>query len=304
MNKIQSQLNQIDFQEIMGISEDIDIQDMGEYVVCDNVFADPDAVFNYLIKFPADTADEVKRLMYLQSEKPTFKTPNGITQLLPNQYFDIWFQDIYKILIEAEFVPHQANEYLKNTDYLSSLSRSGLVTCNLQHDNMTIHKRANWPSPVLDFEYSCTVFLGDDVDPENGISFYDLMFEKERYKNVKELTEIQDRDQAAALKDYLNVFVTIQPELELYKPYEDTKFYDKTRFIEAKKNRMVITKSGKWMTHDYSAKEGSERYMFTTNIAVSPGQEQGDPEAQNRMEPQGQMPQGQQEPKQWDSDYN
>ena len=303
MSNIRDQLHQFDFHDIMEISEDIDIQDMGDYVVVDNLFVDPDAVKDGLVKFPADSADEVKRLMYQQEQKPEFRTPNGITQLLPNQYFDVWFQDLYKILIEAEFVPHQVNEYLKDKGYMSSLSRSGLVTCSLQHDNMTIHKRAQWPAPVLDFEYSCNVFLGDDIDPENGISFYDLMFEGQRYKNVEELTKIEDRELQGTLKDYLNVFVTIQPELELYKPYEDTKYYDKTRFVEAKKNRMVICKSGKWMTQDYNGKEGVERYMFNTNIIISKGQEQGDPEAQNQMPEQQQQLPGEQAPPQWDSDY-
>ena len=303
MSNIRSQLDQCDFHQLIEISDDIDIQDMGDYVVVDDVFTDPDAVFDFLVKFPADSADELKRMMHLNNEKPEFKTPNGITQLLPNQYFDVWFQDLYKILIEAEFVPHQVNEYLNDKGYMSSLSRSGLVTCSLQHDNMTIHKRAQWPAPVLDFEYSCNVFLGDDIDPENGISFYDLMFEGQRYKNVEELTKIEDRELQGTLKDYLNVFVTIQPELEIYKPYEDTKYYDKVRFVEAKKNRMVICKSGKWMTQDYNGKEGVERYMFNTNIIISKGQEQGDPEAQNQMPEQQQQLPGEQAPPQWDSDY-
>ena len=302
MSNIRSQLDQCDFHQLIEISDDIDIQDMGDYVVVDDVFTDPDAVFDFLVKFPADSADELKRMMHLNNEKPEFKTPNGITQLLPNQYFDVWFQELYKLLIEAEFVPHQVNQYLKDPEYMSQLSRNGLVTCNLQHDNMTIHKRASWPTPVLDFEYACDVFLGDNIDPENGISFYDLIFEDQRFKNVEDLTKIDDKETAATIKDYLNVFVTVQPELETYKPYEDTKFYDKVRFIEAKKNRMVIFKSGKWMTHDYNGKEDSERYVFNTNILIAQGQQQGDPEAKNQLEEQEQLP-GVQQAQQWDSDY-
>ncbi len=299
---IRSQIKQHDFHSIMEISEDVDIQDMGDYVVIDEVFKDPDAVYEYLASFPADSTDEIKRLLYRQGDKPEFKTPNGITQLLPNQYFDVWFQDLYKLLIEAEFVPHQVNQYLKDKEYMSQLSRSGLVTCNLQHDNMVIHKRGAWPTPVLEFEYACDVFLGDDIDPENGISFYDLLFEDKRYKNVEDLTEIKDKELQGTLKDYLNVFVTVQPDLEMYKPYEDTKFYDKVRFVEAKKNRMVIFKSGKWMTHDYNGKQDVERYVFNTNIIIARGQEQGDPEARNQLEEDKQLP-GVQQPQQWDSDY-
>ena len=144
--------------------------------------------------------------MYLNNDtKPEFKTPNGITQLLPNQYFDVWFQDLYKILIEAEFVPHQVNEYLKDKMYMSSISRSGLVVANLHHDNMTIHKRAQWPSPCIDFDYSCNVFLGDDIDPENGISFYDFIFKNKRFKNVEELTKIEDRETAATILSLIHI---------------------------------------------------------------------------------------------------
>ena len=57
MSNIRSQLNQADVHEALAINEDIDIQDMGEYVVCDNVFADPDSALKFLIGFPADTAD-------------------------------------------------------------------------------------------------------------------------------------------------------------------------------------------------------------------------------------------------------
>ena len=308
MSNIRSQLLQSDIHEAMHICEDIDIQDMGEYVVCDNVFDDPDAALKYLAKFPADNADELKRLMYLNNDtKPEFKTPNGITQLLPNQYFDVWFQDLYKILIEAEFIPHQVNEYLKDKDFMSGLSRSGLVVCNLQHDNMTIHKRANWPSPLVEFDYSCNVFLGDDINPENGISFYDLMFQGQRYKNIEDLTKIEDKETIATIKDYLNIFVTVQPDLEPYKAYEDTKYYDKTRFVEAQNNRMVIFKGGKWVTHDYVPKEDSERYMFNTNIIVQQNQQQGGPgpEEQGQMLGQQAMPDSDSnpEPQQWDSDY-
>jgi len=306
MSNIRSQLLQSDIHEAMHICEDIDIQDMGEYVVCDNVFEDPDAVRDFLIKFPADNADELKRLMYLNGDtKPEFKTPNGITQLLPNQYFDVWFQDLYKILIEAEFIPHQVNEYLKDKAFMSGLSRSGLVVANLQHDNMTIHKRAQWPSPLVEFDYSCNLFLGDDIDPENGISFYDLMFQGQRYKNVEELTKIEDKETIATIRDYLNVFVTVQPDLEPYTTYKETKYYDKTRFVEAQKNRMVIFKAGRWMTHDYVVKEDSERYMFNTNIIVQQNQQQGGPEGQ--MMGTQKMPDSDAEqqspPQQWDSDY-
>jgi len=311
MSNIRSQLLQGDIHQALKLCEDIDIQDMGEYVVCDNVFEDPDKVTEFLVKFPADNADELKRLMYLNNDlKPEFKTPNGITQLLPNQYFDVWFQELYKILIEAEFIPHQVNEYLKDKAFMSGLSRSGLVVCNLHHDNMTIHKRANWPSPVVDFDYSCNVFLGDDIDPDNGISFYDLMFQGERYKNIEELTKIDDKELAATLKDYLNIFVTVQPDLEPYKPYEDTKYYDKVRFVEARKNRMVIFKAGKWITHDYTGKEDSERYILNTNIIVQqqqqeqqqggePGGEGGMLGMQRNMDTDGEA----QPPQQWDSDY-
>ena len=41
---IRSQIKQHDFHSIMEISEDVDIQDMGDYVVIDEVFKDPDAV--------------------------------------------------------------------------------------------------------------------------------------------------------------------------------------------------------------------------------------------------------------------
>ena len=309
MSNIRSQLNQADVHEALAINEDIDIQDMGEYVVCDNVFADPDSALKFLIGFPADTADELKRLMYLNNDtKPEFKTPNGITQLLPNQYFDVWFQELYKILIEAEFIPHQVNEYLKDKAYMSGLSRNGLVVANLQHDNMTIHKRANWPAPVVDFDYSCNVFLGDDIDPENGISFYDLMFKGERYKNIDDFAKIEDKELQATLRDYLNIFVTVQPDLEPYKPYEETKYYDKVRFVEAQKNRMVIFKSGKWMIHDYNGKEDSERYLFNTNIIVQQEQQggpPGGPEGQQPMIGQQQLPDSDNnpEPQQWDSDY-
>ena len=306
MSNIRSQLNQADVHEALAINEDIDIQDMGEYVVCDNVFADPDSALKFLIGFPADTADELKRLMYLNNDtKPEFKTPNGITQLLPNQYFDVWFQELYKILIEAEFIPHQVNEYLKDKAYMSGLSRNGLVVANLQHDNMTIHKRANWPAPVVDFDYSCNVFLGDDIDPENGISFYDFIFQDKRFKTIEDLTKIEDKETAATIKDYLNIFVTVQADLESYKPYEDTKYYDKVRFVEAQKNRMVIFKGGKWVSHDYNGKEDCERYLFNTNIILQKEQ-QGGPEGQQPMMGQQQLPDSDNnpEPQQWDSDYN
>ena len=311
MSNIRSKLVQGDIHQALRICEDIDIQDMGDYVVCDNVFDDPDGALEYLAQFPADNSDELKRLMYLNNDtKPEFKTPNGITQLLPNQYFDVWFQDLYKILIEAEFVPHQVNEYLKDKMYMSSISRSGLVVANLHHDNMTIHKRAQWPSPCIDFDYSCNVFLGDDIDPENGISFYDFIFQDKRFKNVEELTKIEDRETAATIKDYLNVFVTVQADLEPYTPYEDTKYYDKVRFVEAQKNRMVIFKGGKWITHDYTGKEDSERYLLNTNIIIPQrdegGQQQGGPGPQLGQQ---QMPDSdsnleQLPPQQWDSDYD
>jgi len=319
MSSIRELLVQEDVHQALRICEDIDIQDMGEYVVCDNVFDDPDAALKYISKFPADNSDELKRLMYLNDDtKPEFKTPNGITQLLPNQYFDVWFQDVYKILIEAEFVPHQINEYLKDKMYMSSLSRSGLVVANLQHDNMTIHKRANWPSPVLDFDYSCNLFLGDNVNPEDGISFYDFIFQDKRFKTVEDLGKIEDRELAATIKDYLNVFVTVQADLEPYKAYEDTKYYDKVRFVEAQNNRMVIFKSGKWITHDYTGKEDTERYIFNTNIIVQQREDQqqgGEPGGegsmlgvqQNRIMGDVQLgaddDAGPQSPQQWDSDY-
>ena len=305
MSNIRDQLHQFDFHDIMEISEDIDIQDMGDYVVVDNLFVDPDAVKDGLVKFPADSADEVKRLMYQQEQKPEFRTPNGITQLLPNQYFDRWFQELYKVLIEAEFVPHQVNEYLKDKQYLSNLSRGGLVTGILQHDNMVMHKRAHWPAPMLDFEYACHVFLGDDIDPENGISFYDLIFEGNRYTGIEDLAKIDNREDAKAIQDYLNVFVTVQPELEQFSPYEQTKYYDKTRFVEARKNRMVIFKSGKWVTDDYNGT--GERYTFVTSLNVAKDQKQGTQEQDSAGNQSGQMQHGQMPPREeaqrWDSDY-
>ena len=312
---LQDQISQFDLHDLLVTNEEFEIQDMGDYVIVDNIFKDPDAALKGLLKFPADSSDEVKRLMYQNEETPKFKTPNGVIQLFTNQYFDNWFQELYKILIEAEFVPHQVNTYLEDPQYMSSLSRSGLVSAQLQHDNMTIHKRANWPSPLLDFEYACTVFLGDNIDPDNGISFYHLLYNDTRYKTIEDLKDIRDRETMEAIKDYLNVFVTVQPDLEPYQPYEKTKYYDKHRFVEAKKNRMVIYKSGQWITDDYNNK--GERYTFTTSIVVSKHQQQGelggDP-TQNKYTPSPSnfndeslneytMNRPPEEPQQWDSDY-
>ena len=157
--------------------------------------------------------------------------------------------------------------------------------------------------------------MGDDIDPDNGISFYHLLCNDDRYKTIEDLKDIRDQETMEALKDYLNVFVTVQPDLEPYEPYGQTKYYDKHRFVEAKKNRMVIYKSGQWITDDYNNK--GERYTFTTSIVVSKHQEKGelgaDP-SQNQYTPSPSnfndeslneytVNRPPEEPQQWDSDY-
>ena len=298
-----SKINQFDVHTLMQVNQDLDMEDFGDYVIIDNVIANYDDLWPALLQFPADASDLVKRLIYEKGEKPAFKTPNGLTQLFPNQYFDNWFQELYKILIEAEFVPHQINTYLKNPEYMSGLCRKGLMLGSLMHDNMIMHKRSTYPSPLSEFEYATELFLGgeDEVNSDDGISFYSFTHGGKEYPDIKSLIDIQESDVQGEIKDILNAFCTVQPDLEPFKVYEGSKYFHETRRIEAKPNRMIIFKGNTWTTSNYSGV--GERFALRTCLNVTPGQKEGELAEGPQQPPGSDMQAPPNQPQRWDSEY-
>lgn len=256
-------LEVFDFNAAQQINTDCRIEDFDDYIIVDDFLNDVDVAQENLLKFPIDNGEKLFRQFYEsgQREAPVTKVP-GHCQLFPVDFFERYVFEIYKFLIDCEYLPQRANDNLLNPMYPTMLSKNSMINGLIYHDNMIINKNANAPAPAMGEYYSMLFF---DDNPKSGISLYDFVYDGKRYSCLDDITLNTDEEFLKEVSDFLNTKHSVSKELVKYSPYENCSYFDETRFIPAKRNRLVITKGGNWINPAYVGGEESYRLIATFN---------------------------------------
>ncbi len=152
-------LGVFDFVQSQKINPDCEIQDFNEYIIVDNFFENVDESVNQFLKYPVDMGEDLYQKLFATGAKEWDqpKLP-GFSQPLPVLLFEKVIFEIYKFLIDCEFLPQRANENLMNPMFASQLTSMSMAHGSVFHPNMVINKNANNPSPAMG-EYWATIFL-------------------------------------------------------------------------------------------------------------------------------------------------
>ena len=259
-------LSVFDFNTINQINSDCTIEDFDNYIVVDNFLNDIDAAEENLLKFPIDNGEEIYQKFYENDKKesPICKIP-GHCQMFPVDFFERYIFEIYKILVECEYLPQRANDNLLSQSFPTLLSKNSMMNGLIYHNDMIINKNANAPAPAMGQYYSMLFFDDSSSDSRTGFSLHDFIYEGKRYSCLDDITLITDQELLSEISDFLNAKHMVGKELEKYSPFLGNSYFDESRFVPAKRNRLVITKGGNWFTHVYSGGEESYRLITTFN---------------------------------------
>jgi hypothetical protein len=258
-------LNIFYIDDSQSVNPDCIVQDFDDYIIVDNFLLNFDKFKENILKFPVDNSDEVVTNLYNQGDETSgFSKPPGYCQLFPVALFEQYMFENYKFLVDCEYLPHRTNDNLLDQTFPAKLSRSCIIAGQFFHNNMIIFENSNAPQPATGSYYS-TLFLDSDEKSSNGISLYDFIYKNERYSCLDDITAITDKELISEISDFLNAKHTVNNSLEKYTPYQDNDYFESTRFIPAKENRLFITKGGNWVGNKYNSSEQSYRLNLAIN---------------------------------------
>lgn len=256
-------IKQYNIKEILTINSDIEIQEKNidglNYVVIDNFLKNPNHFIDFLKQFPTDHTYCLLEQHYESKETCPFIKPPGIQQLLPNSYFEFLSVEIYKILVETNFIPENNAENTRNIQKLSKIIRSFVYYTNIFFPNMVCNKNSELPH-IDQFDYSFNIHLNKDVG--GGLSFYKLFFADKYYSSVEDIMKLTDSEIKSSIADNLNVKCAITEDIIKYKQFDGDEMFVKYHTIPYKFNRLVLYKGSNWHNIEYNS-------QIETNIRYS-----------------------------------
>tara|TARA_B100001996_G_scaffold166882_2_gene127200 strand:+ start:170 stop:1072 length:903 start_codon:yes stop_codon:yes gene_type:complete len=258
-------------------SEKTEIDDFGDYAIVENFFETPDDFWSAIEKCPAGWNGKEAEAAFKEGVQTPEPAWPGIKQLIPSNYLRGTLYDLYKIFIECEFIPHDLDTNLDNPQFAFELPRYALTYAELIQQDSYCSKNANQPSPGR-FDYVAVIFREDN--PNHGISFFDLVYKGEHYSDVSDLAEIQDENVIKGIQEALAP-TDVQPETVKFEKFDGSDVYVRSRFIEAKKNRVILFKGSKWHTYEYNGEGDYHTVTIALNNPPKPKELDGN-EFENR----------------------
>ena len=285
---LRDKILQPDWEDILGsIVSTTDIEDYGDYAIIDNFIDKIDELAAVMEKYPADAREKLVEASHREFGEfdQGFKMP-GITQLLPTHYFTPLLFACYKSFIECEFIPHDLDANISEqgkVDFLRKLPNLSSVQGQLMFDVMIVSKNANLPN-LGNFDFHATLILNDP--PEGcGISLWDIDWEGERYSSVEDLLDIEDKDVKSNVAHWMNENAVCKRETEYYTHFDGNEHFDRSRFVEAKKNRLILHKGTIFVNQEFPG--GGDFYFLNVLMNTPPkpkeldGNEIGDNNGEN-----------------------
>lgn len=259
---------QYNFNHLLAINEDIDIKEHTlnkiKYIVIDNFFKNPYDLINYLKQFPVENYDEHILSTYsfgdkVESEIPFLKPP-GMQQLLPHKYFEFLGFNLYKILIEKNFILDKGNSIHNNPEKMKSELHKFVYYTNIFYPGMFCLNKNN--APHFDqFEYASNTYLSEEIG--GGTAFYSLKYKDKKYYSVSELysEEFEVRKEISELMDnYMKADNIIKP----LTPVNEDDVFKLEGIVEYKFNRFILYKGDSWHSVYYdSENELNTRYSLS-----------------------------------------
>lgn len=268
---LRSRIIQANWEDICGsVVSTQDIEDYGDYAIIDNFIEKIDALTDVVSRYPSDSRSkdaEAAHKEFGEFEKG-FKFP-GIEQLLPTEYFNPILFACYKSFVDCEFIPHDLDTNLTEEGkirFMQKLPQISVVKGTLLHDGMVINKNAEAPG-LGNFDYQATLFLTEPPEG-SGIGLYDLVFGDTRCSGVEDLMDLEDQDERNKIAMWLNDNATCLSETAEYQNYEENEHFQMTRFVEAKKNRLILHKGTVFQRYEY--KGTGDLYMLSIYMNQPP----------------------------------
>lgn len=257
-------IKQYDIAEISAINSSMQIQEKNidglEYVIIDNFLKNPKDFIDFLKQFPADYTYRLLEQHYESKTSCAFIKPPGIQQLLPNSHFQFLSAEIYKILMETNFIPENNSRILKDVEKFSTIVRSFVYYTNILFPNMVCNKNSELPH-IDQFDYSFNIHLNEDVG--GGLSFYKLFVDNNYYSSVEDIVKLTDIEIKSSISDNLNIKCNATEDIIKYKQFNGDEMFIKYHTIPYKFNRLVLYKGSNWHNIEYDSEiETNIRYSL------------------------------------------
>ena len=268
---LRDKILQPDWEDILGsIVSTADIEDYGDYAVIDNFIEKIDALAEVMENYPADAREKLVEASHKEFGEflQGYKMP-GITQLLPTHYFTPLLFACYKSFIECEFIPHDLDANISEQGKIEFLQRLPNL-CSVQgrmfHDSMIVSKNANLPN-LGNFDFHASLILNDP--PEGcGVSLWDVTWGDDRFSSVEDLLDIEDQEIKSDVSQWLNENAVCTKETVAYEHFDGNEHFDRSRFIEAKKNRLILHKGTIFVNQEYQS--GGDFYFLDVLMNTPP----------------------------------
>ena len=252
---IRNQILEVDWNTILeSTTSTEDTEDYGDYAIIDNFIGSIDELYEACLRYPADARSKIAESSHIEfgEFKNGYKFP-GIEQLLPSDYFTPLLFSCYKSFIECEFIPHDLDCNICDEGkykFMQKLPRISLVKGTLLHEGMIINKNADAPG-LGNFDFQATLFLNEPPEG-SGLGLYDLVFNDDiRCSGIEDLVDIEDNNDKAGVGKWLNENAVCEQETVEYRHNEPDNHWDQTRFIPAKKNRLILHKGTIFQKYEY-----------------------------------------------------
>lgn len=268
---LKSKIHQVQWEEVCGsVSSTQDIQDYGDYAIIDDFIEKIDELTEAVSRYPSDSRSmecEAAHKEFGELEKG-YKFP-GIEQLLPSTYFNPIIFACYKAFVECEFIPHDLDSNTTEEGkirFMQKLPNISVVKGTLLHPGMIINKNSEVPG-LGNFDFQATLFLTEPPEG-SGIGLYDVVIGETRCSGIEDLMDLDDDDERNAFGKWLSENAVCKAETTEYTNFKENDVFQQTRFIEARKNRLVLHKGTNFQRYEY---EGTgDMYMLSIYMNQPP----------------------------------
>lgn len=246
--------------------ENHELEDYDDYVIVDDFMFDIDKFEKDILKFPFDVGHQVAEILYeCSTESQEFKRPDiGAVQLFPNHYFDHHIRGIHSALVDAEYVPTTLDGQYYTTEYYQYLTETALITGTLLYPTMIMNENSNLPCPESGEYFATLMFADDTEDHKMGVNMWDFNYEDKSYSGISEIM-LEDNELQRELQDVLNLKCMVNNTLVKYESLEEHPMFTKRHYIPSKRNRLVIYRSDKFTTKQYTT---GDRYTFNCSFTT------------------------------------
>jgi len=244
-------------------------------LVIDNYFKDPERTLENFLTIPFDYGQTTLEKIHSEEDSIGILKPMGVNQPIHRNLTSQMTVNLVDILKDFNYIPMDSTSQ-KNYEEFEHMLSASLYTGHYYYPDMVINTNMQKCHPGNYYMNAC-IFLSDNFNNGNGISFYNLQYENQIYWKVKDLVQnIEDFETRKDIMDLLNYKYVPQKTYEKFEIWNGDEYFNKVFTVEAKYNRAVIFPGASWYQQNFDNQ--SEKYFIEACLNLPSELKQSDNE--------------------------